>query len=155
MTTAQIAPVQIKRSRADVYRSKVQIRLALDEAGPEIGKLLAENGVVLPGVTWGKVFPHWLIATAGDQVIGCLQIMPVKPIGRCEFLYVRKSAGFKERAIAIRKLMVQGIATCHAAGCAYVAGVVDLRNKKFENVLAKLNFARAPDHMVLVKRLVD
>lgn len=130
------------------------IRLALDESGPLIGRLLAENGVILLGADWSKVFPSWLIACDGDEVIGCIQVMPARPVGWCEFLYVRPSATFKMRAIAIRKLIVAGMATCHAAGCAYVAGMVDERNKKFEDVLTKLNFIRVSDFKMLVKRLV-
>lgn len=146
--------VDKKRTRAEVLRDRVQIRLALNEAGPLIAEVLKENGIELPGADWSKVFPHWLIACDGDKVIGCLQVMPAKPVGWCECLYVKPSAPFKIRALAIRKLIIHGMATCSIAGCSFVAGMVDVKNRKFEEVLKKVNFVRAPDHMMMVKRLV-
>lgn len=144
---------QKKKTRADFYRDRVQVRIAVDDCGPEIGRLLSENGVVLPDESWASVFPNWLIATDGDQIIGCIQVMPVKPIGWCSCLYVLPSAGFKLRAIAIRKLIAAGMSTCYTAGCAYVGGMMDTRNVKFSDVLTKLNFVRGPDHMLMLKRL--
>lgn len=152
MQTQQSQP--LKRSRAEVYRDRVQIRLALDEAGPEIGKLLADNGVVLPGVTWEKVFPHWLIACDGDEVIGCVQVLPAKPVGYLEFLFVKPSAGFKLKAIAIRKLLLQGFASLYQYGSKYVGGVVSTKNKKFADVLGKLNFVPVSSADIHLKRLV-
>ena len=148
----QTAPA--KRTRAQVMRDKVVIRLALDETGPRIAEILKENDIVLPHADWSKVFPHWLIATVDDDVVGCLQVMPAKPVGWCEFLFVKPSAPFKIRAIAIRKLIISGMATIKAGGCAYVAGMVDTRNKKFSDVLTKLNFLRGSDHMMMIKRLI-
>lgn len=119
-----------------------------------IGALLAENGIVLAGADWSKVFPNWLIATDGDEVIGCVQVMPAKPMAWLASLYVKPSASFKMRAIAIRKLIAAGMATCHAAGCAYVVGMVDVENGKFENVLTNLNFVRISESRMLVKKLL-
>ncbi len=145
---------QPRKSRAQIFRDRVQIRIAVDSAGPEIGRLLAENGVILPDEEWENgLSGAWLIATEGDTVIGCIQVMPTKPIGWCACLYVKPTAGFKMRAIAIRKLIAAGMATCYTAGCAYVAGMVDSNNTKFADVLTRLNFVRGPNHMLLLKRL--
>lgn len=129
------------------------IRLATNQAGPEIADVLKENGIELPGVKWDNVFPHWLIATVDDEVIGCCQVLVAKPVGYLEFMSVRKSAPFKLRAIALRKLLLQGMATLHTAGCNYVGGVVATKNFKFANVLEKLNFIKTYSAEVLVKRL--
>lgn len=144
---------QPHKTRAEVLRARVVIRLAVDEAGPAIGALLGENGIELPGATWAKVFPHWLIACDGDAVIGCVQVTPSKPVAWLQFLCVKPSAPFKLRAIAIRKLTAGGMATCHAAGCAYVAGMLEAQNRKFEDVLKKLNFVSVSDFRMLAKRL--
>ena len=50
------------RSRAQVLRDKVVIRLATNEAGPLISDVLEDNGITLPHADWSKVAPHWLIA---------------------------------------------------------------------------------------------
>lgn len=140
-------------SRAQVLRDKVEIRLAVNEAGPAIAQVLKENGIVLEGADWSKVFPHWLIATVDDDVVGCCQVLVAKPVGYVEFLFVRKSVPFKLRALALRKLIIQSMATLHAAGCNYVGGVVALKNFKFANVIEKLNFVKTYQADVYVKRL--
>jgi len=155
MTTVQTQTSPVKRTRADVYRERVQIRLATDEAGPLIAEVLRENNIEIPGTDWSKVFPHWLIATVDDSVIGCMMVMPGKPFGHGGFLCVRPSAGFKMRAIAIRKLVHQAVATCHYYGSSYVIGMVDGRNQKFYDVLTKMGFTAISPHMAMMKRIKD
>lgn len=141
------------RSRAQAMRDKVEIRVAVNAAGPLIAAVLKDNGVELPGADWSKVFPHWLIATVDDEVIGCCQVSVSKPVGYLEFLFVRKSAPFKMRAIAIRKLIIQGIDALHANGVQYAGGVVSTRNAKFADVITKMNFVKTYQADVMVRRL--
>lgn len=150
---AQASQVTAPRTRAQAIRDKVEIRLAVNEAGPAIEAILKMNGLELPGANWEKVFPNWLIATVDDEVIGCCQVMIGRPIGFVEFLYVNPKAPFKFRAIAIRKLIYQSIATLHAAGCQYVAGGVAQKNEKFAGVLANMDFVKVCGQMVLLKRI--
>jgi len=144
-----------KRTRAAVLRDKVKIRLALDETGPLIAEILKENGIDLPGMDWSKVFPHWLIATVDDDVIGCLQVMPSKPIAYCEMLCVTEKVSFKLRAIAMLKLMQQGIATAYHGGASYVACNIDFGNDKFTNVIKKMNAQMMCGRFLFMKRLKD
>lgn len=137
----------------------MQVLLAVDECGPIIAEVLRQNGVVLPDANWSKVFPAWLIAVDGgedgngDEVIGCIQVMPAKPFGWCAFLYTKPTVSFKLRAIALRKLIVAGMSTCHAAGCAYVAGMIDVRNGSFIKVMADLHFVTVGDSTMMLKGL--
>ncbi len=142
-----------KRSRAQAIRDRVKIRLAVNEAGPAIEAVLKENGIILESADWSKVFPHWLIATVDDDVIGCIQVVISKPIGYLEFLFVLPSAPFKFRAIAIRKLMTQGFETLRLAGCNYCGGVVWQTNKKFAGVIQKLNAVKMKPCDIYIKRL--
>ena len=104
-----------------------------------IAELLKQNDVVLNGADWSKVSPHWLIATVEDEVIGCCQVVVSKPIGYMEFLLVKPSAHFKLRAIALRKLAIQGMSTLYYGGAQYVAGMVAVKDQKFLDVIEKLN----------------
>lgn len=131
----------------------VEIRVAVDAAGPAIAQVLKENGMELEGADWTKVFPHWLIATVDANVIGCCQVMIAKPVGYVEFMLVRPSVPFKLRAIALRKLILQSMGQLNHFGCQYVGGVVASRNFKFANVLEKLNFVKTFSAEMYVKRL--
>lgn len=142
----------VAKTRAQAIRDMVQIRLAVNAAGPQIADVLRENGIV-PEVDWSKVFPHWLIATVDEHVIGCCQVIPSQPFGYVEFLFVRPSVPFKLRAIALRKLIVQSMSTLHMAGCQYVGGYTDQRNAKFANVLENLRFTKTLSADLYVKRL--
>lgn len=147
------AAVTVQRSRAQAIRDMVEIRLAVNAAGPAIAEVLKENGIILEHADWTNIAPCWLIATVEDDVIGCVQIVVSKPVGYMEFLFVRKSAPFKLRAIAIRKLLIQGFGTLRMAGCAYVGATVAQSNKKFLDVIAKLNSNKAFSGDLYVKRL--
>jgi hypothetical protein len=118
-----------------------------------IAEILKENDIELNGADWSKVFPHWLIATEGDQVIGCVQVVMSKPIGYLEFLFVRPSVSFKLRAIALRKLAIQGMATLYHGGSQYVAGMVAVKDQKFLDVIEKLNVKPLYTAHLVCKRL--
>ena len=148
-------PEKRRGTRAEAFRNRVKIRLATNEMGPHIRDVLAENGIELPEAKWDAVFPTWLIATVEDEVIGCCQVLLAKPVGFVEFLFVRPSVGFKLRAIAVRKLIIQGLATLYHGGCQYCGGVVSRNNEKFHGVLEKLNFVQAGNATVMLKRLTS
>ena len=108
MQTEQIEDVKViaevkkpaRKTRAEIIRNKVKIRLAPDTSGVLIQKILKDNGIELP-VDWTKgIYPYWLLATVEEDVVGCIQVIPAKPMGMIEFLYVSPSAPFKIRAIA-------------------------------------------------------
>lgn len=144
-----------KRTRAAVLRDRVTVRLAVDEAGPLIAEVLKDNGIILEHADWSKVFPSWLIACDGDAVIGCIQVLPARPMGWLEFLYVKPSVPFKLRAIALRKLAIQGVSTLYHHGSQYAACAVDARNKKFYDVLKKFNVVQVAEAKLMVKRLKE
>lgn len=148
-----VQAVERKRTRAEVLRDKVKIRLAADGAGHMIAAVLKGNGIELPAADWSQLGGNWLIATLDDEVIGCLQVLPGKPVAWCEFLYAKKSAPFKFQAIAIRKLIAAGMATAYHGGAQYVAGMVDSRNAAFRDVLKKLNFVQLNTHTMMAKSL--
>jgi hypothetical protein len=137
------------RTRAQVLRDRVKIRLALDEAGPAIGAILEEHGV--QGLDWSRVFPHWLIATVGDDVIGCVQVLPSRPIGYANFLHVKKSAPFKHRAIAVDKLVLAALSSIQTYGAQWACA--NVAEAKFVDVLKRRNFVQVNETAQMMKRL--
>lgn len=153
-TAVELAPRQQKRTRAQVYRERIQIRLAVDEAGPLIAEVLKENNIEFPGADWDSgISPHWVIACEADKVIGCVQIIPAKPFGWLEFLYTSKSAPYKSRVIAFRKLGEHGLALLKLAGCSCALGTVEPGNKGFLAILKKYNAIHVADVALMARRL--
>lgn len=142
------------RSRAQAIRDKVVIRLALNETGPAIEAILKANGIELPGAQWDKVYPHWLIATVDDDVVGCCQLLFSKPIGYVEFFFVKPDLPFKMRVIALRKLGIQATNSLYHFGCQYIGGMIDdSRRGKLIAILEKMNFHEIMSGTVFLKRL--
>lgn len=146
------ATAQTTKSRAQVLRDKVDIDLAQNDEGEDIAAVLHANGVQFDA-DWSKVFPNWLVATIEGRVVGCCQVLVSQPIGYVEFLFVHPETPFKLRAIALRKLIAASMATLHHAGCQYVGGAVDVKNKKFANVLSDLRFFKVIVADLFVRRL--
>ncbi len=142
-----------KRTRAQVLREKVKVRLATDETGPEIAAILQGHNIVFPGTDWSKVFPSWLIATVEDEVVGCILVLPGKPFGFLEFLFTRKTAPYKVRVLAFQKLIEQGAATLKLAGCSYALGTVEPGNKAFLDILKKYYALHVGSAELLARRL--
>ena len=127
-------------TRAQAIRDSVEIRIAMGNgAGQMIEQILAENDIELSGVDWSGPMPNWLLACNGEEVLGCCQVVVSKPIGYMEFLLVKPSVSFKLRAIALRKLAIQGMSTLYYGGAQYVAGMVAVKDQKFLDVIEKLN----------------
>jgi hypothetical protein len=140
------------RNRAQRVRDLVEIRLAVNSAGPQIADILKANGIELD-VKWDDVFPHWLIACVDDLVFGCCQVVFSKPVGYVEFLSVHPEAPFKLKAIGLRKLMYQSMNSLYAYGAQYVGGVVAEDNKKFAPIIEKMGFVKTYRANLFVKRL--
>lgn len=145
--------IAIKHTRTDIFKDKVQIRLALDSMGIEIESILTENDIIIPNIKWDKVYPHWLIATIEDEVIGCVQVLPSRPIGFMEFLFIRPSVGVRLRTIAIRKLIYTGLATIQQGNAQYAACAIKSDNVKMQKILGNMNCVKTADAAIMVKLL--
>ena len=156
MQTEQIEDVKVikpaRKTRAEIMRDKVKIRLAPDTSGVLIQKILKDNDIELP-VDWTKgIYPYWLLATVEEDVVGCIQVIPAKPMGMIEFLYVSPSAPFKIRAIAAQKLVIQATSTLYHNGSEYAVSTVDAMNGKFYDIIQKYA-VKIAEATIFLKRL--
>ena len=150
------APLPAKhKTRASVFRDSVVVRIAENADGKRIEALFKVNNVVFPLANWEEVSPHWLVATVDGQLIGCVMVVPAKPIGLVEFLLLHPPTKFKLRAIAMKKLALAAAITLREYGCAYLSCVVVDDNQPFMAVLEKYGFRKAAPATVMVKRLKD
>lgn len=153
--SASAAATPKKRTRAELIRASVQLRIAANEDGSKIEALFKLNNVVFPVANWETVSPHWLVADCGGQVLGCLLVVMARPIGVLEFVLLDPTAKFKLRVIAMQNLAIAGATTLREYGCSYLSCVVPGENKAFMDVLKKYNFQPTTGATVLVKRLMD
>jgi hypothetical protein len=138
--------VEQKRTRARVIREKVKIRLAPDECAGEIGRLVG-----MEGFAWDRVFPNWYIATVDDEVIGCVQVLPARPMGYANFLSVKRAVPFKLRAIAADKLCLAAMASLNLYGSQWLT--CNTAEARFLDVLKGRGFIQVNETALMMKRL--
>ena len=148
--------------------NRISIRLATNADGPEIGNLVWRGGFRVDGIDWSEVEPYWLVAEVsrqpsavsrqeiknGAKIVGCLQVLPGKPIGRLEFLVVDEALGHRERATIARDLGIQGYATLKLAGAQAASNLVDFKNKSLKRILKKRGARVMGSGNMFLKRLV-
>ena len=55
----------------------------------EIVRLILEMvGLIPEGLDWSEIYPSWLVAEHKGMIIGCVQVLPGKPLGHIGFLAV-------------------------------------------------------------------
>lgn len=132
----------------------VVIRVARNETGDAIKGLLVDNGIMaLTDARWGDIFPHWLIATINDDVIGCLHVVPSKPFGYLDFLCVKQGVSKSVQAVTVKKLLLTGSGQLRELGADFAVSFVEHRLKSYRNVLKNNGCLLGPSGNAVLKRL--
>lgn len=69
-------------------RIKVNLRRALDSDAPDIQHILKASGLLPDGFRFAQVEPNWWIAEYHREIVGCVQVLPGRPLGHVGFLGV-------------------------------------------------------------------
>lgn len=128
------AEITTKRLRKSTFSPIIE--LATNDEGEEIGRLVKSNGFLI-NVDWSEVYPHWLVAKLNGEIVGCLQVLAGKPIGRAEMLGT--STKFKDikRAQIAWRLIVSALALLKASGAQYISMMILFENKHFKRLVKK------------------
>lgn len=86
---------------------------------------------------WTDIYPYWLVAEKGGEIVGCLNVALSKPVGRLDLLAIDESLSSHARGKAVRGLIMQGIATLKADGAQVALSIVPFELKSFKRVLKK------------------
>ena len=129
------------------------IRLATDADGTAVGDLVWRGGFRVDGIDWTDLGSYWLVAENGVGIVGCLQVLPGKPIGRLEFLVVDEELTHRERATISRDLSIQGYATLKLAGAQAASNLVDFKNKSLKRILKRRGARVMASGNMFIKRL--
>ena len=128
---AEITTKKIRKSR---FAPKVTF--ATDDEGMLIGELVKSNGFNIEA-DWAEVNPHWLVAKDDGKIVGCLQVLPAKPISRGEMLATDLELNSMRRAQVAWRLIVAATAVFKMTGSQYASMMVLFENKHFKKLLKK------------------
>lgn len=95
-----------------------------------------QNWGLDPG-DWAGIYPYWLVAEHEDRVIGAVQIMHGRPVGRLEFLGLDPTLSHRRRAEAVYRLAHAGIATLRENGSVRVSTCVSFEDKAYKKILKR------------------
>lgn len=116
---------------------KIKIDWAKDEDAAAIQALLAEDGVDLRGGMWVGIGRTWLVARAGENVLGCVAYHPGRPIARLDFLSVRPEVRGLSKVRLVRDILDAGFAVAALHGASFVTGAVSYTDVAFGTFLTK------------------
>ena len=153
MTLNESMEISRPTARIKPWRA-VTIRVARNEIRDAIRELLADNGIMaLTDARWDDIFPHWLIATIDDDVIGCLHVVPSRPFGYLDFLCVKPGVSKSVQAVTVKKLLLTGCGQLRELGADFAVSFVEHRLKSYRNVLKNNGCLLGPSGNAVIKRL--
>ena len=68
--------------------TRTKVRQAKKADTPFIIDLLSANDLLIGGLDWSDIGIDWWVAVHQDEIVGCVQVLPGKPLGIVNFLAV-------------------------------------------------------------------
>ncbi len=120
------------------FRMNAKIRWAQPHEGLVVQSILLNQNVELAHlVNWLlPLGPYWLLYSDPDPV-GCINVNPGMPVGRLEWLTVKKGLRKRDYACAIRDLCYAGMAILKSQGSQMVAGYVNDQDTSWKKIIEK------------------
>ena len=107
----------------------VLVHGATNDDGPRISELVSQMGFAVEGLNWSNVRPSWLVAEIEGEIVGCVQALIGRPVGRLEFLSTSPKASPGEKFQIVLALIAHGLAMLQGGLGALLTGVGDVTRK--------------------------
>lgn len=133
-------PQAVESTTKNLRKSKthlIAVRVATNEQSPAIVELVTKAGFAIEGIDWSDIEPYWLLAELKDEPVGCIQVLPGKPIGHLEMLAVKESLSHIERAQTVWRLLYAGANTLKRTGASMACGTIPFKLKAYKKLLKK------------------
>jgi hypothetical protein len=116
---------------------KPTLRIAENADGKAIGELAWSAGFTVEGVNWEDIYPYWLVAELHGGIVGAIQVLPGKPVGRLEMLCVDKSLRKRDRGKVVMALLYQALAVLELHGAKFASGFIPTEMQSYVRVISK------------------
>ena len=135
-------------------KPNITVALAQNGEAEDVKRLVLAAGFAVPEVGWENIYPHWLVAKRGDEIVGCMEVLLGRPIGRLENLVVDKSLDNYARARVVRSLWFQGIAVLKQYGADLASYMIRFEDKSWKKILKKRGAVVMARGNIMVQRVV-
>ena len=137
----------------EIYDS-IKIEIADDGVAPEVERLSKSNHFEFEGwdIDWSQVYPSWLVAFIGGEMVGCVQVLPGIPLGRLEFLSVNMDLKREIRREIAKKLDLAGLATLKSQGSQGAAATIPFDRPGFRDLVESLGGTDINEGWIVVQR---
>ena len=134
-------------------KPNVTITLAGNGDAEDVQRLVLAAGFEVPGLDWSRIYPHWLVAKIGDRIVGCVEVLLGRPIGRLEVLSIERGLNRREHATVLQSLIFQGMLTLRGYGAELVSSMIPFEDKAWKKVLVKRGGVITSSGHIVVKLL--
>ena len=119
-------------------RSKVHISIASNFEGPAIKALCIQAGFgEYSRLAFDDVYPYWLVAKMDNIIVGAVQTLSGRPVGRLESLCYQSDLSDIDRTRVMGHLVSTGLATLKMDKATMASGMVTFQDKAFKKFLKK------------------
>jgi len=137
-------------------KARINVRQATNADGPIIKELCLLSGFVgLGDIDFSEVAPHWLVASKNDdpRVVGAIEVLLGKPIGRLELMCFDPTLQHIERAKVMQQLIINGMATLQIYGSSMVSGLIPFNMKGYKRIFKNRGGVVLTQGNMMAKRL--
>lgn len=132
----------------------MELQIAQPHHGAAIRRLVkADRLEGLEHLDWTNLGGQWLVVMKADAVVGCIQVLPGRPIGRVDFMVLDDSLSHRERAEATSMLIEQVTMLLRMAGVGAMISVVPDDPDGWPVVLERRGWVPIADGMMMIRRL--
>jgi N-acetylglutamate synthase-like GNAT family acetyltransferase len=134
----------------------INVRMAKNDDGPAVERLMEMNGFFQWdnwAIDWSDLEPHWLVAELDGEVVGCIQVVPAKPIGRMEVLSVNPELGLISKGAVVKRLTDQAVATNMVYGAQAVSSLISFSMPTFLRCALNRDWITLDEGPIVMRRL--
>lgn len=137
------------------YRDII-VRMAKNDDGDAVAALMKKDGCwQFDGweVDWSDLEPFWLLAEHDGVLLGCIQVVPAKPVGHMDELVIDPDLLLKSRYMVARALTDHAVATIKMYGAQAAQSIITTDQKSFFEGAKNRDWTEIDQGHIMMRRL--
>ena len=133
----------------------VSVTLAGPQNMADVARLCEQMGYNLPydELDWEASFPYWLVARINEDIVGCLQVVPARPMGYVEFMSLDEALEPITKARVFKAIEEQAKAVMQLGGSTLMGCMITFPFKNFKRLLKRRGYDVVASGNVLATRI--